>query len=288
MFEKLVAFRHNVVTLNLMNSNLPIGVFDSGLGGLTVLKSLVRDLPNERFIYLGDTARTPYGSKGSETIKRYSKECAQFLLDKGVKAVVVACNTSSAHALQDLSNSVSCPVIGTVKPAVHKALSVTKTKRIGVIGTEATIASTVYERELKAIDPSITVLSVSCPLFVPVVEQGMFSGEVVDSVVKHHLAPLRETEIDTLILGCTHYPLLTQSITSFMGPKASLIACSDAVSEETKRILSENGLTSSVDEHSGHTYFVTDAVPRFSRLAGVLMEKEGIEAKMATLNEVQV
>lgn len=260
-------------------------MFDSGLGGLTVLKSLIRDLPNEQFVYLGDTARTPYGSKGAETIKRYSQECAQFLLGQSVKAIVVACNTSSAHALNELIDSVPCPVIGTVKPAVQKALTVTKSKRIGVIGTEATIASGVYERELKTLDGGIEIVSVACPLFVPIVEQGMFTGDVVQSVVEHHLHDLRAAEIDCLILGCTHYPLLSGAIASFLGSHVAHVACSDAVSEATKKILIERELSRPGSSHKAHTYFVTDAVPRFSRLAAILLEQDGIHAEKISLSE---
>lgn len=256
-----------------------IGVFDSGLGGLTVLRSCLSDMPGEDFIYLGDTARTPYGSKGADTIRRYANECAHFLESEKVKLIIVACNTVSTHALSMLVEQCRCPVIGTVEPAVVRALEYTKNERVGVIGTEATTASRVYETTIKSFRPTASVHSVACPLFVPLVEQGMFEGEIVERIVELYLAPLREAEIDTLILGCTHYPLLSDAIQGYLGDQTTLIACSDAVSHTASQILAKRELEHLRGSGGATRYYVTDAVQRFNRLGAALLNLDEIQAK---------
>lgn len=261
------------------NKSAPIGVFDSGLGGLTVLRSCLSELPGESFIYLGDTARTPYGTKGPETIRRYSRECLDFLESKKVKMIVVACNTASAHAISELIELSGCPVIGTVEPAVARAIEATKNKRIGVIGTEATIGCRIFETTIKAFLPAASIRSIACPLFVPLVEQGMFEGEIVERVVEMYLAPIREAEIDTLILGCTHYPLLSDAIQSYLGEQVNLIACSDAVAHAVTQVLSKQDMMNQSGAAVKNEYFVTDAVQRFNRLGAALLNLDEIQAR---------
>ena len=264
------------------NPNAPIGVFDSGLGGLTVLKSCLEAMPNERFVYLGDTARTPYGSKAHDTIRRYGLDCAHYLAGHDVKMIIVACNTVSAHALSDIESEFDCPVIGTVEPAISTALRMTKNHRYGVIGTEATIAGGVYERGLLAADPTAVVLSKACPLFVPLVEQGMVSGEIVSKVVELYMSELRAADVDSIILGCTHYPLLAGTLQDFLGDGVSLVACSDAVAAAAVGCLQLGSLAHSAGEQTVE-YFVTDAADKFDKLGSTLLGIRGIHASHVDL-----
>ena len=263
-----------------------IGIFDSGLGGLTVLKELKLALPNEKFIYLGDTARTPYGSKGYETIVRYSKECASFLQGKDIKLLVVACNTASSLALNTLKKEFSCPVIGTINQVVNSAVDSSHSKKIAVIGTDATIASGVYEASLKAVDPNVQVYCKPCPLFVSLVEQGMFEGEIVDKVVELYLAELKGKDIDVLILGCTHYPLLKGSIEKYLGPKVQIVECSKAIAVEVKALL-EGTFSLAESEHilKKDLFCVTDGVARFNSLAQLFLENSSVSATRVDLRD---
>ena len=254
----------------------PIGIFDSGLGGLTVLRELRKALPNEHFIYLGDTARTPYGAKSVSTIVRYSVECASFLSNFDVKLVVVACNTSSAAALSELDERFPCPVIGTIGPAVRAAVAASRTKRFGVIGTQGTIASGAYDKALHLAAPGSFVSSLACPLFVPLVEQGMLDGEIVDKVIELYLAPLKSEGIDTLILGCTHYPLLTPRIQNFLGSSVKIIECSKAITEDVLETLSRGGAVASGPGQED--YYVTDEVSRFNHLAKLILQQDHVHA----------
>lgn len=260
--------------------NLPIGVFDSGVGGLTVLKELQATLPEENFIYLGDTARLPYGPKGRETIIRYSLECAGFLESQKIKLLVVACNTASSLALESLSQKVRCPVIGTIEQAVKVALRSTESGRIGVIGTDATIASGVYRDSILKLNPRTTVISKACPLFVPLVEQGMFDGEIVEKVIELYLSSFKEEGVDVLVLGCTHYPLLAGAISNYLGEQVSLVECSKAIAEQVKELLLVNNsnhkdfnLKNKVDR-----FYVTDGVARFDSLAALFLKNGPVRA----------
>ncbi len=223
----------------------PIGIFDSGVGGLTVLKEIERVLPQESIIYFGDTARVPYGNKSQKTIIRFSIENVLFLLKKKVKFVVVACNTSSSLALDYLKKVFSIPIVGVIEPAIEKALSVSKKKKIGIIGTRSTIESRVYERLIFKKDNKVRIYSKSCPLFVPLVEEGLTKGKLVDEVVKMYLKELKG-KIDTLILACTHYPLLKRAISSYLkGVKivdsASSVACKVKTMLEELKLKNESG-----------------------------------------------
>ena len=244
----------------------PIGVFDSGVGGLTVVKELIKQLPSEDIVYFGDTARVPYGIKSKETVVRFSIENILLLLKHNVKLICVACNTVSSFALPEIKNHFKVPIIGVLSPGAKEAVYATRNKRIGVIGTKGTIKSRAYELEIKQLDPNIKVIAKSCPLFVPFVEEGFLSGEVVLKVAKDYLLPLKNAGVDTLILGCTHYPLLKSVIKEVMGNHVVLIDSAKQVALEVKNILdSENELNTK--RLSKRTFLVSDNPEWFRDLA---------------------
>lgn len=247
----------------------PIGVFDSGIGGLTVLKEIFRELPGERTIYLGDTARVPYGIRSAETVRRYSFENTGFLVAKGIKLLVVACNTVSAVSLEEIKGRVSIPVIGVIEPGSKAAVTATKNKRVGIIGTEATVNSNAYAKIIRAIDDTITVLSLPCPLFVPLAEEGVTDDEIAVMVAERYLKNLKEKGIDTLVLGCTHYPLLKNVIGRVMGDGITLIDSAVETVREIKETLTRYGIEGDT-LHKSITpsaplsmFYVTDAAERF-------------------------
>lgn len=241
----------------------PIGVFDSGIGGLTVLAEIARALPDEDTIYLGDTARVPYGSKSKETIIRYAVEVADFLIAKEVKLIVVACNTASAYALAELRTRLSVPVIGVIEPGAKAAAAATKSGRVGVIGTEGTIKSSAYCAAIKSLNPNITTYTQACPLFVPLVEEGWTADDVTAAVASRYLNGLKARDIDTLVLGCTHYPLLKKTIASVMGPSVTLIDSAQATAEEVARALAAYDIANPGGAVAAHSFFVTDSPKRF-------------------------
>jgi glutamate racemase len=247
------------------NQDSSIGVFDSGIGGLTVLQRIMELVPKENTIYLGDTARSPYGTKSVETVLRYSFENAEFLIEKGVKMVVVACNTSTAIALENLQENISVPVIGVIEPGVKAALEETKNKKIGVIGTEATIQSGAYTRALKALEPRVEVYSRACPLFVPLVEEGWLDNAPVKITVETYLSSLKQSGIDTLILGCTHYPLLKKAIQGFMGRDVKLVDSAEETAKAVQKILIKQLLAREKGK-GAPSFFVTDAPDRFIKV----------------------
>lgn len=247
------------------NQDSPIGVFDSGIGGLTVLHEIIQTLPKENTVYLGDTARAPYGTKSVETVLRYSYENSEFLIEKGVKVVVVACNTSTAIALGQLKNRLSLPVVGVIEPGVRRAIKSTKNRKIGVIGTEATIQSGAYTHALKAVDASIEVYSRACPLFVPLVEEGWTDNEVVEMTAKAYLQGFKQSGIDTLILGCTHYPLLKKAIRNFLGRGVRLVDSAEETAKEVELML-KAGSSLRKNGKGAHSFFVTDAPERFIKV----------------------
>jgi len=222
------------------NNNMPIGLFDSGIGGLSVLKQFIRFLPYEQYIYLGDTARVPYGNKSSETVQEYSRQCTKFLLDKGVKLIVVACNTASSIALEQVKQVADVPIIDMITPVAGAALRATHNANIGVIGTRATISSDAYANAIKSLTKpnSVEVHSHACPLFVPIVEEGWIRHPAAELIAKEYLEPLRETEIDTLVLGCTHYPLLSELINKLL-PGIVLIDSGEHAAVNSIRTLAE-------------------------------------------------
>ena len=247
-----------------MSPDQPIGVFDSGVGGLTVVKALADRLPAEHLVYLGDTARVPYGTKSAEVVTRYSLLNAAFLAKHDIKALVVACNTASASSLPTLQAALPFPVIGVVEPGAQAALEATRTRRVGVIGTQGTIRSGAYQRALAAGREAIEVRTQACPLFVPLVEEGWTRADdpVVRGTVSTYLAPLRSAEIDVLVLGCTHYPLLREAIAEAMGPTVRLVDSAEATAVETARVLGASNLLRS-GSGGRREYFVTDLPERF-------------------------
>lgn len=249
-----------------------IGVFDSGVGGLTVVRELIEELPGEDIIYFGDTARVPYGIKSQETVIRFSIENILFLLKQDVKLICIACNTASSLALPVIKSHFKIPIVGVIGPAVREAVYATQSKRIGVIGTRGTIKSMAYEKEITHLDPRISVTTVACPLFVPLVEEGWLDGAVVRNVAEEYLRPLKKNNVDTVILGCTHYPLLRDSIARVLGPKVKLIDSAKQVAIEVKDILSmERGLNSR--GQGKHRFYVSDNPEWFSGLAKQFLGK---------------
>lgn len=253
----------------------PIGVFDSGVGGLTVLRALEQALPRERFVYLGDTARVPYGTRSAETVQRYSLEAMRFLERHAVKLVVVACNSASSVALETVVDATAVPVLGVIRPGARRAVEVSAGGRIGVIGTRATIGSGAYTAAIRALRPDAEVRSQPCPLFVPLAEEGWIEGDVAHAVATRYLAPLAEAGIDTLVLGCTHYPLLLHTIADVMGLGVALVDAADAVALEARELLADAGALASPgggDSGAGedvkrHRYYVTDSPGPFLIIA---------------------
>ena len=247
-----------------VSPDAPIGVFDSGLGGLTVVKELRRRLPSERIVYFGDTARLPYGIKSEKQIREFSRENTEFLLHQRIKALVVACNSSSSAAFSFLKSRYGLPIVDVIWPASERACEVTTKGKIGVMATQATVSSGAYERALRKLDPKIRVFSNACPLLVPFVEEGIFDGSVIEMVLKRYLAPLLKQKMDTLILGCTHYPMLRETIQKMVGPKMKLIDSAPAAVGKLDRMLSERGASRATERGRGKLeVFVSDLAPKF-------------------------
>lgn len=243
-----------------------IGVFDSGVGGLTVVKELIRQLPGENIIYFGDTARVPYGIKSRETVIRFSIENILFLLKQEVKLICVACNTVSSIALPVVRGHFRVPIVGVISPGAREAVYATKNKRIGVIGTKATIASGAYEKEIRLLEPGIKITSCACPLFVPFVEEGWIKERAVRDVAEAYLKPLKEAKVDTIILGCTHYPLLKSVIRDVMGNRVILIDSAKQVATEVKQILVNEGMLEP-SQRPARSFYVSDGPAWFQGLA---------------------
>jgi glutamate racemase len=248
--------------------NQPIGIFDSGIGGLTVLKEVYRQLPSEDVVYFGDTAHLPYGTKSKETITRFSIDNVRFLQDFGAKIVVVACNTASSLSLDALKETFSLPIIGVIEPGAREAVAKTRNGRVGIIGTKATIGSGSYEACVKNLDPSVKVYSQACPLFVPLVEEGWLDGEVVSKVAKIYLDQLKSFGIDTLILGCTHYPLLTQVIQKTIGQDVLLINSAEETAKEARALLGKLKMAADQNSESAQTRFYVSDEPEPFRALG--------------------
>lgn len=248
----------------------PIGVFDSGVGGLTVVKEIMRQLPGESLVYFGDTARVPYGSKSKNTVCKYSRQIVRFLQTKQVKAIVVACNTASALALDEIREEIEIPIIGVVEPGAIMAANMTKTNNIGIIGTDSTIKSGIYNKYLHKINPEITVVSKACPLFVPLVEEGLWEDRVTEDIVGRYLHELKEYDIDSLILGCTHYPLLHRIIGQEMGENVKLVNPAYETAKSLKTLLTEKNLLNTVgidEQEPTYDYYVSDGVEKFISFA---------------------
>ncbi len=250
-----------------MSDDRPIGVFDSGLGGLTVVRHLLRLLPSESIIYLGDTARVPYGPRSSETVRKFARQDAYFLAGHGVKFIVIACNTASAFAEEDLARRLAIPVLGVIKPGAQAAVHVSRDGSIGVIGTRGTISSGSYQRLVQQLLPGARVIGQACPLFVPLAEEGAACSPAAALIAEEYLAPLQATQIDTLILGCTHYPLLEPVIHRIMGPKVTLVDPGKALASHLRCLLEKLELEATGRRSPFHRYFVTDHTAQFQILA---------------------
>jgi len=252
----------------------PIGIFDSGIGGLTVVKEVTRLLPREKIVYFGDTARVPYGVKSRETIVKFSIENTLFLLKKNVKMIVVACNTCSSIALPEIRRHFKIPMMGVIGPGAKEAVYATKNGRVGVIGTRATVHSGAYEAEMRRLDPRVKVFAQACPMFVPVVEEGWVDDPAAKRIAERYLAPLKARKVDTLILGCTHYPLLKPLLHRIMGPSVRLVDSAQQVAAEVRQVLAQEGLLRVRSGRARHEYYVSDEVAIFRNVARRFLGRE--------------
>ncbi len=272
----------------IVDKYAPIGVFDSGIGGLTVAREIMRQIPNEKIIYFGDTARTPYGSKSKETVTRFSRQIVRFLQTHDVKAIVVACNTASAYALEELEKEIDIPIIGVVKPGTKAALSATKNGKIGVIATAATIGSQIYTKYIKENEEDDIVYGKACPLFVPLIEEGLWEDPVTDEIARRYLTELIDLDIDTLILGCTHYPLIRKALGRIMGPEVTLVNPAYETAIELKELLGAQGLLNDKAPTLGenqYRFYVSDMADKFKVFANSIIKYGILSAKTVNIED---
>lgn len=276
----------------ILNGNIdpsaPIGIFDSGVGGLTVAREIMRQIPNERLVYFGDTARVPYGNKSKETITKYSKQIIRFLKTQNVKAIVVACNTASAYALDEIEKELEIPIIGVVKPGAKVAAEATRNKKVGVIATAGTIQSRIYAEYIEGIDKDIRVIGKACPLFVPLVEEGLLEDPVTDEIATRYLNELKDLDIDTLILGCTHYPLIRSTLGRIMGEKVTLVNPAYETAVELRALLEREGLLNPSTNRLGtnqYQFFVSDGADKFKTFANSIIKYGILSAKVIHIEE---
>ncbi len=266
----------------------PIGVFDSGVGGLTVVREIMRQIPNESICYFGDTARVPYGSKTKETVTKFSRQIVRFLKTHQVKTIVIACNTASAYALDELEKEIDIPIIGVVRPGAKVAAEVTKNGKIGVIATEATIGSQIYNRYIQEINNNVTIYGKACPLFVPLVEEGLWQDPVTDEIAKRYLSELIDIGIDTLIMGCTHYPLIRSTIGRVIGEEVTLVNPAYETALELKAMLRERGLLNQEAHKLGsnqYQFYVSDAAGKFKQFANSIIKYGILSAKTVNIED---
>ena len=272
----------------VLQKNAPIGVFDSGVGGLTVAREIMRQIPNEKIIYFGDTARVPYGSKSKETVTRFSKQIVRFLQSHQVKTIVVACNTASAYALDELEKEIEIPIIGVLKPGAKTAAEVTKNGRIGVIHTEATIGRQMYTKFIRELNKQVTIYGKACPLFVPLVEEGLWQDPVTDEIAKRYLTELIDIDIDTLILGCTHYPLIRSTLGRIMGEKVTLVNPAYETARELKELLREKNILNDESPRLGenqYQFYVSDGAEKFKTFANSIIKYGILSAKTINIEQ---
>ncbi len=266
----------------------PIGVFDSGVGGLTVAREIMRQIPQERIVYFGDTARVPYGSKSTDTLIRYTRQIIRFLKTRGVKAIVVACNTASATALEAIIDEIDLPIIGVVRPGAKVAAKATRNEKIGIIGTEATVNSKMYEKFIRELLPSAEVIGKACPLFVPLVEEGWTKDPITEEVAKRYLEDLKKSDIDTLILGCTHYPLLRHMVGEIMGEKVTMVNPAYETAIELREMLERSGIANDGENKSfenPYEFFVSDAADKFKTFANSILPCDVTSIKQINIEE---
>ena len=265
----------------------PIGIFDSGVGGLTVMREVVKQLPDEKIVYFGDTARVPYGSKSQKTIIHYSEQIIRFLKTKKVKAIVIACNTASALALDAVRDEFDIPIIGVVIPGARAAVSVSENKKVGVIGTEATVLSGMYSKVIKSMDTEIEVMEKACPLFVPLVEEGLRDHKVMGEIIEYYLESLKNTDIDSIILGCTHYPLIRHSISRYLGEAIKIVNPAYEAARDLKELLNNSGILNDVkdDKEKQYQFFVSDEAEKFRSFANTVMPFEINSTNVVNIEE---
>lgn len=271
-----------------LEKSAPIGVFDSGVGGLTVVREIMRQIPDENIVYFGDTARVPYGNKSKETVTRFSKQIVRFLETHHVKTIVVACNTASAYALDELEKEIDIPIIGVVKPGAKTAAEVTQNGKIGVIATEATISSQIYTKYIKELNRDVTIFGKACPLFVPLVEEGLWQDPVTDEIARRYLTELIDIDIDTLILGCTHYPLIRSTLGRIMGDRVTLVNPAYETARELKQMLQERNLLNEEPHRLGtnqYQFYVSDVAEKFKTFANSIIKYGILSAKTVNIEE---
>lgn len=276
------------INRELMRSDAPIGVFDSGVGGLTVAREIMRQIPNEKIIYFGDTARVPYGSKSKETVTRYSEQIVRFLRTFQVKTIVVACNTASAYALDALEKDTDIPIIDVLRPGARNAAEVTRNGRIGVIATEATVSSRMYTKYITNLNSGVTIYEKACPLFVPLVEEGLWKDPVTDEIARRYLTELIDIDIDTLILGCTHYPLIRSTLGGIIGEEVTLVNPAYETAIELKRMLAETDMLNGREPGLGsnqYQFYVSDSAEKFVRFANSIINYGILSAKTVNIEE---
>jgi glutamate racemase len=269
-----------------MINNAPIGVFDSGIGGLTVVKEIMNQIPGEDIIYFGDTARLPYGSKSRKTVTTYTRQIVRFLMNKDVKAIVIACNTASAFALEAVKSEVDIPIIGVVKPGANEAAKTTRNGRIGVIGTVGTIQSGIYNEILSKTNPMVKVFGKACPLFVPLVEEGLIDDPVTFEMAKRYISVLMDKDIDTLVLGCTHYPLLRKTIRKIVGEEIVLVNPAYETAKSLRDVLVDNGLINDSAHKPNHEFYVSDGAEKFRQFANTILPCEVKETTDINIEEL--
>lgn len=272
--------------MNFMNRTNPIGFFDSGIGGLTVVRSVARIMPNENIIYFGDTARVPYGSKSNETVVEYSIQAANFLLRKNIKLLIVACNTASSVALKELRKFLTIPVIGMIEPGAKMALQESKNRVVGVIGTRSTINNKAYAHELKKLDPKVKVYEQACPLFVPLAEEGWLDHKVTELVAEEYLGELRKKKIDSLILGCTHYPILADVIQKVVGKNVNLIDSGTPAAKLVEDYLNGRQLRNQSVHQGQSEFYVSDVPTKFREVAERFLGKKITHLHKVELEEL--
>jgi len=276
-----------VVNIEVEMVEKPVGVFDSGVGGLTVVNQLIKSLPQEDIIYFGDTAHLPYGSKSKESVIRFSLDIANFLQAQKVKIIVVACNTASSFALSSLRENIEIPVIGVIEPGAQAAVDATRNFKIGIIGTEGTIKSRAFEEAIRKIDKNVKVFSRACPLFVPLVEEGWLDEPETSQIAEKYLSPMKDEGIDTLILGCTHYPLLKELLSRIMGQEISLIDTAEATAKAVERRLGEKNLLRKGSRKAVYKFFVSDDPEKFLQLGRRFLGKNVEKAERINLETME-